>query len=193
MAELTIDPKRAVSEFTFVAFDFETTGLHAASDRVVEFGAVRFQLGRELATFQQLVNPGIPIHPQAASVNGINDEMVSNMPKIGAVLPEFMHFVGDALLIAHNAEFDVAFLRAELQRTGMPTVTNPIIDTQRLAQRAFPGKKSYALQSLVEMLAIPPDTAHRAVQDARQSMIVFQRCVEALAFMGDLTIGEVLT
>ena len=188
-----LDPSKPVGDFTFVAFDFETTGLHAARDRIVEFGAVRFAVGRELATFQQMANPGCAIHPDAAAVSGITDAMVAGMPTVAAVLPQFMSFAGEAILIAHNAEFDVGFLRAELQRAGLPTVPNRIIDTQVLAQRAFPGKKSYALQNLVEMLAIPPDTAHRALEDARQCMRLFERCVEAMSFMGDLPLQDVLT
>ena len=187
------DRTRPVTAFTFVAFDFETTGLHPAVDRVVEFGAVRFTIGSESADFSELVNPGVPIHPDAARVSGIDTSMVIGKPSVGEVLPRFMEFLGDAVLIAHNAEFDTGFLRAELERAGLPTVRNQIIDTQTLAQRAFPGKKSYALQNLIEMLGIPANTAHRARDDARQCMRLFERCVEAMSFMGDLPIEEVLT
>lgn len=189
---MSLDTTRPVTECTFVAFDFETTGLHPAVDRIVELGAVRFQIGRELATFAELANPGIPIHADASRVSGITTEMVLGMPPVEAVLPRFMSFAGSAVLVAHNAEFDTGFLRAELQRAGLPTVENRIIDTQALAQKAFPGKKSYALQSLVEMLGIPANTAHRAEDDARQCMRVFEHCVESLSFMGDLPLAEVL-
>lgn len=187
------DTTRPVGDFTFVAFDFETTGLHPAVDRIVELGAVRFMIGSETADFDELVNPGIPIHPDAARISGIDTAMLLGKPAVAEVLPRFMEFLGDAVLIAHNAEFDTGFLRAELERAGMPTVANQIIDTQTLAQRAFPGKKSYALQSLIEMLGIPANTAHRARDDARQCMRLFERCVDALSFMGDLPIADLLT
>jgi DNA polymerase III epsilon subunit family exonuclease len=190
---VTIDPARPVSDFTFVAFDFETTGLHPAIDRVVEFGAVRFSGGTELAEFSELVNPGVPVHPDAARVSGIDTAMLIGKPPVETVLPRFMEFLGDAILVAHNAEFDTGFLRAELHRAAMPTVENVIVDTQTLAQRAFPGKKSYALQNLVEMLGIPTNTAHRARDDARQCMRLFEQCVAAMSFLGELPIGEVLT
>lgn len=190
---MKIDTTKGVGDFTFVAFDFETTGLHPAVDRVVEFGAVRFVVGKELAEFEELANPGTPINADAARVSGITDEMVAGKPPISDVLPRFMEFVGDAILIAHNAEFDTSFLRAELQRAGKPTVENVIIDTQTLAQKAFPGKKSYSLQNLIEMLGIPANTAHRARDDARQCMRLFEHCVQAMSFMGDLPIGDVLT
>ena len=190
---MTVDTTRGVHEFTFIAFDFETTGLHPAVDRIVEFGAVRFTVGTELAEFEELANPGVPINADAARVSGIDNSMVLGKPSVGEVLPRFMDFVGDAVMIAHNAEFDTGFLRAELQRSGMPTVENLIIDTQTLAQKAFPGKKSYALQSLVEMLGIPANNAHRARDDARQCMRLFEHCVQALSFMGDLPLADVLT
>ncbi|MDA3950043.1 MAG: 3'-5' exonuclease [Spirochaeta sp.] len=190
---MIIDTTLGVTEFTFVAFDFETTGLHPAVDRVVEFGAVRFTVGTEVAEFEELANPGMPINADAARVSGITDEMVAGKSPVDAVLPRFMEFVGDAILIAHNAEFDTSFLRAELQRAGLPTVENLIIDTQTLGQKAFPGKKSYSLQNLVEMLGIPGNTAHRARDDARQCMRLFEHCVQAMSFMGDLPLADVLT
>ncbi|HKK49200.1 MAG TPA: 3'-5' exonuclease [Alkalispirochaeta sp.] len=190
---MIIDTTRPVTDFTFVAFDFETTGLHPAVDRIVEFGAVRFTVGRELAEFEELSNPGMEIHPDAARVSGITTEMVADQAPVASVLPRFMEFAGDGILIAHNAEFDAGFLRAELQRAGKPTVENLIIDTQVLAQKAFPGKKSYSLQNLVEMLGIPTNTAHRARDDARQCMRLFEHCVQALSFMGDLPVSDVLT
>ena len=190
---MTIDTTRPVTDFTFVAFDFETTGLHPAVDRIVEFGAVRFVVGSEQAEFEELSDPGVPIPDEAARVSGITTGMVVGKPAVEAVLPRFMTFAGSAILLAHNAEFDSGFLRAELQRAGMPTVENLIIDTQVLAQKAFPGKKSYSLQNLVEMLGIPANTAHRARDDARQCMRLFEHCVQALSFMGDLPLADVLT
>lgn len=187
------EPGSPVSALTFVAFDFETTGLYPASDRIVEFGAVRFAVGRELGEFGLLANPGRPIPAGASEVSGITDAMVAGAAAAEQILPEFMAFVGDAILVAHNADFDAAFLRAELDRAGMPPMGNLIIDTQVLAQKAFPGKKSYALQSLVEMLGIPANTAHRATDDARQCMRLFFHCVDALAFMGDLRLEEIVT
>lgn len=190
---MTIDTTTPVTEITFVAFDFETTGLHPAVDRIVEFGAVRFRVGSELAEFSQLVDPGRPIEREAARVSGIDDSMVQGKPPVGAVMPRFMDFVGEAILVAHNAEFDAGFLRAELARAGIVQFENLVIDTQLLAQKAFPGKKSYALQSLVEMLGIPANTAHRARDDARQCMRLFEHCVQQLSFMGDLPLADVLT
>jgi DNA polymerase III epsilon subunit family exonuclease len=189
---MPIDHSRGVKEFTFVAFDFETTGLHPAVDRIIEFGAVQFTLGREIMDFSMLANPQREIHPDAARVSGISNEDIRFMPEVALVLPQFIGFLGDAILVAHNAEFDTAFLRAELQRAQMPDIDNLVLDTQILAQKAFPGKKSYALQSLVDMLGIPGNQAHRARDDARQCMRLFEHCVEAMSFMGDLPLSDLL-
>jgi DNA polymerase III alpha subunit (gram-positive type) len=97
------------------------------------------------------------------------------------------------VLLAHNASFDAGFLRAALQETGLGELDNLIIDTQALAQRAFPRLKSYALQSLVEHLGIPPNNAHRALDDSVVCMKLFLSCAEALSFMGQLSLEEVLT
>lgn len=188
-----MDGSLSVSDLTFVAFDFETTGLFPANDRIVEFGAVKFSPSREIAVFEELANPGMAIHPEAGRVSGITDEMVAGKPTVESVLPRFMEFLGDAVLLAHNAEFDVGFLRAELQRCGMSTVINTIIDTLKLAKRTFPGKKSYSLQNLVQMLDIPVNTAHRGLDDAYQCMKLFERCVDELSFMGELPLSDVLT
>jgi len=182
-----------VSEIVFTAFDFETTGLTPGVDRIVEFGGVTFKGKQILRTFERLVNPGIPISEQAAVVSGITNAMVAAEPAIGSVLPEFMQFAGDTVLIAHNAPFDLAFLRAALLEHGMGDVRNSIIDTQELAKRAFPKQKSYSLQNLIAFLKIPPNNAHRAADDAIMCMRLFLACVNSMSFMGDLTLGEVLT
>lgn len=184
---------QSVSEVPFVAFDFETTGLYPARDRIVEFGAVRFRDRTEEAAFDALVDPGIDISGEAGSVSGITPEMVKGKPGVAETLPGFLEFIDGAVLVAHNAEFDVGFLRAALQAAGHPDIKNPIIDTQALAQRAFPRLRSYSLQNLVAELALPAGNAHRALDDARMCMHLFSACADALSFMGELTLGEVLT
>ena len=187
-----MDPDTSLADVTLTAFDFETTGLHAGIDKIVEFGAVQFRDGTQTGSFEALCNPGIPIHPDAARVSGITDDMVAGQPSVPEVLQRFIDFVGDSVLVAHNAQFDLGFLRAALLEFGLPDMKNQVIDTQKLAQRAFPGQKSYALQNLVAHLGIPPNTAHRAKDDAYMCMRLFTAAADALSFMGDITIGEVL-
>lgn len=187
------DEQQSVSRTTFTAFDFETTGLFPASDRIVEFGAVRFRDGEVVEEFQMLVNPGIPIGADAAKVSGIFDADVVNAPPVLEAMPRFLEFITDSVLIAHNAPFDLGFLRAAAALGGFGEVNNPVCDTQALSIKAFPGKKSYGLENLSKELGLPGYRAHRALDDAVMCMRLFLRCVDQLSFMGDLELGEVLT
>ncbi|GAB6089550.1 3'-5' exonuclease [Spirochaeta dissipatitropha] len=187
-----MDLQTPLADIMCTAFDFETTGLRAGSDRIVEFGAVQFKDGRQTGVFEALCNPGMPIHPDAARVSGITDDMVSSEPPVLEVLRQFIDFIGDSVLIAHNASFDIGFLRAALLEHGLPDIQNKVIDTQKLARKAFPGQKSYSLQNLIAFLNIPPNTAHRAKDDAYMCMKLFLAAAESMSFMGDISIGELM-
>ncbi|MFP4374750.1 MAG: PolC-type DNA polymerase III [Spirochaetaceae bacterium] len=190
---IAMDASLSVSDITFVAFDFETTGLHPATDRIIELGAVKFQDRAVLGTFDMLVNPGIPMTDAAANVSGITAEMLASKPAIEQALPDFMEFISGAVLVAHNAPFDMSFLRAALEIAGMGDVPNVVIDTQVLAQKAYPRLRSYSLQNLVSELDLTRGNAHRALDDAVMCKDLFLTCAEALSFMGEITLGEVLT
>jgi DNA polymerase III epsilon subunit family exonuclease len=187
-----MDKSQAVSQVTFVAFDFETTGLYAGQDSIVEFGAAKFRNGQVLETFGALVDPGRPMPPDATRVSGITDAMLKGQPAIATVLPDFMRFIGDSVLVAHNAPFDWGFLRTTCDRNGLAMPPNQFIDTQVLAKKAYPGQKSYSLQNLAAFLRFPPNQAHRAVDDSVMCMKLFLACANELAFMGDITLGEVM-
>ena len=190
---MSVDPRTPVTQVTFTAFDFETTGLYPATDRIVEFGAVTFRDGEIVDRFERLANPGMPISPDAAAVSGISDADVAESDPVAQVVPEFVEFLGTTVLIAHNAPFDLGFLRAAVASLGRPDISNTIVDTQVLAMKAFPRRKSYGLQNLAAELGLPPNRAHRALDDAIMCMRLFERCVAELSFMGDLEVGEVLT
>jgi DNA polymerase-3 subunit epsilon len=188
-----MDLSASVGDIQFVAFDFETTGLNSASDRIVEFGAVRFRGSQAMESFAELANPGMPIGPDAAAVSGISDAVVLKARPVAKVLPDFLDFIAGDILIAHNAPFDMGFLRAAVQEAGLGEVVNPVIDTQLLAIKAFPRRKSYGLQNLAAELGLPLNNAHRARDDAEMCMRLFLACVSEMSFMGDLPLEEVLT
>lgn len=188
-----MDPEQSVFDTTFTAIDFETTGLYPATDRIVEFGGVRFKDGTVIATFDALVDPGVSVTAETLAITGISNEMLAGKPGISETLPEFIGFIGESIIVAHNAGFDVGFLRAALQTAGLPDVKNPIIDTQLLAQKAFPGQRSYSLQNLVTFLKFPPNNAHRALDDSIMCMKLFEACAREMSFMGDLPLSEVMT
>ncbi len=165
---------------SFAALDFETTGLDSRSDRICEIGAVRLsESGEELASLELLVNPGRPIHPEASRVSGITDEMVKDARPVEDALPELLAFLGDSVIVAHNASFDLGFLKSAAEREGLPSVSNRVADTRDLAREAFPGLPSYALQSLARSFGLASGNAHRACDDARTCARLLALCARA--------------
>ena len=157
----------------FVAFDLETTGLSPQYDRIVEIGAVKFVDGRESVRFNALINPGVAMPPGASAVNGITDAMLQGQPSLEAVLPTFLDFITGAVLVAHNAQFDLGFVAAALRKLSKPVLPNDFVDTQPMSRRAWPGRQNYKLQSLALDLGVKALEAHRAEDDARVCMEVF--------------------
>jgi len=174
----------------FLALDFETTGLDCRRDRVVEIGALRFRaVGgpggatafREEAAFAALVDPGMPMPYQARAIHGISDADLEGAPRFASLAPALLALAGDAIIVAHNAPFDISFLESELARAGLASPRNASLDTRRLAKEAFPLERSYRLGSLAERLGIEPGRAHRALDDARACMDLLAACASALA------------
>lgn len=167
-------------DLVIVAFDLETTGLSPQLDRIVEIGAVKCIDGREVAKFGILVNPEMSMPPGASAVNGITDAMLAGQPTIREVLPDFLRFVGDGVLVAHNAAFDLGFIRSAMGRLGLGQLPNDFVDTQVMARKAYPGRPNYKLQSLALDLGVRALEAHRAEDDARVCLEVFQACLKKL-------------
>jgi len=164
----------------FTALDFETTGLDSITDRICEIGAVRLSAaGAEEAAFDLLVYPGRSISQGASFVSGITDTMVRGARSVDEVLPELLAFLGDSIIVAHNASFDVGFLKAAAERMGLGDIRNRIADTRDLAREAFPGLPSYALQNLARSFGLDSGNAHRACDDARTCARLLALCVQA--------------
>jgi DNA polymerase-3 subunit epsilon len=153
----------------FTAFDIETTGLDPKRDRIVEFGAVKFDRRGIIARFTTLINPGIPMPAEAGRVNGITDSMLAGQPSIAEALPDFLRFTADTIIVAHNASFDCGFVNAVLP-AALP---NRIADTLIMARRILPGRNRYNLQDLASGLGLKSKDAHRALDDARLCMELF--------------------
>jgi DNA polymerase III epsilon subunit len=156
---------------TLFVIDLETTGLYPErGDRILEIAAVPVVEGRirmERA-FDRLVNPRTPIPPEATRINGITDDMVRDAPPIEQVLPEFFAHVGECPLVAHNAAFDIGFLRHYADALGLMWFTNRIIDTIDMSKELFPVSRSHSLDSLVRRLGIGTEGGkrHRSLEDA---------------------------
>ena len=183
---------RPLSEVEFVAFDLETTALFPVVDRIVEFGAVRFRLdGQELGTWEQLVDPECPIPPGVTDIHGITDAMVRGQPTMAQALPGFLSFLGrpEAILLAHNAMFDLGFLNFAAAKTGLTLPANPVIDTLDLARTCVRGAPSCRLEDLVVHLGLAESEDHRALSDSRLVLALFTHlagCMERLRTVEDL-------
>ncbi|MDH3936794.1 MAG: exonuclease domain-containing protein [candidate division Zixibacteria bacterium] len=172
-------PSDFLFDQTFVAFDTETTGLWAQAHRIVEIGAIRFRLSSESTeVFSMLVNPQRPMPEEVIEIHGITDDMVAEAPTIDKVLPDFVRFCGDSILVAHNAPFDISFVVCELERTGLEFGKNLILDTVDIYRRLYPGLPAYSLLQLARQFNLARTQDHRAVADAALVQGLFQNAVE---------------
>lgn len=167
----------------FVAFDVETTGLSAERDEIIEFGAVRFKNGEIIDTFQSFVNPKRPIPPQSTQIHGIRDSDVKTAPTLDVILPQFLEFIGDCPLLAHNAAFDMGMLDVACTKCGI-THSTTSIDTLTLAQALLPNLKRHGLGVVADFLGLPNFRHHRAADDATAVMHMFLNFIPRLAELG---------
>ena len=166
----------------YVVLDLETTGLSCLYNRMIEFGAVKIEHGIEVGRLDILVNPETPIPHKISEITNITDEMVKNKPTAKEALPKILEFIGDAILVTHNADFDFNFLQEELRRCGMPLLTNPVIDTLSLSRYLFPESRNHRLGSLCRNIDVVYDeeSAHRADYDASVLNDVWQPMIVLL-------------
>lgn len=150
----------------YVAFDTETTGLDSYS-RIVELAGVRYEHGREVSRFSTLVDPGCSIPREASAIHGITDAMVRGAPRARTAIRDFLEFARGAVLIAHNASFDVRMLNQELARAGLPRLEVACLCTRNLARRKVPGLWDYRLETVARKLHLTKHSQeHRALGDA---------------------------
>lgn len=172
-----------LSKATYCVFDTETTGLSTRYDRIIEFGGVIVQNGIVVDHLNVLIDPEMPIPPEATAVNHITDEMVHGKPKIEDVLPQIVKFLGDHILVAHNATFDIGIINAALERHGYPKISNPVIDTLPLSHYLFPASSRHNEAAFLKNLGLDvydKDEAHRAAFDAEALNKGFQVAITIL-------------
>ncbi len=155
-----------LGDAVFCVFDLETTGLRAGADRIVEFGAVRVE-GYELTErFERLVDPGVPLPAEITRITGIRAQDVAGRVGVASALRAFLAFAGDAVLVAHNARFDVGFVDAELRRLRGRRFAGTVLDTVALARKLVPGRTRYSLGALADRFSTSTEPCHRALPDA---------------------------
>jgi DNA polymerase-3 subunit epsilon len=182
-------------DVTFVAFDSETTGLTPGEgDRMVSLAAVRIVGGRILTgeSFNRFINPGRPIPAESTRFHGITDEMVATKPPLAVVLPQFKAFVGDDVLVAHNAAFDLKFLRMFEIDYGV-SFDNAVLDTMLLSSFLDGTAEHQSLDEVCRRYGISITERHTALGDALATAAVLLPMLDALEGKGVHTLGEALT
>ena len=163
----------------FVAFDLETTGLSSRTDRIIEIGAVILKEGKEVDRFQTFVDPERPLDRKIVELTGITDEMLKGAPKIEEVLPKFLEFIGDRVLVAHNSDFDTGFIRGECNRLGYE-YNLTAADTLILSQNLLSHLNKFKLNIVSNALSLPDFTHHRAGDDAMTCGLIMHRLCQKL-------------
>lgn len=164
---------------TYIVFDLETTGFSPSVNRIIEIGAVKVESGKITERFSTFVNPDVPIPFRIEELTGINDNMVLDAPQIAQVLPEFLEFCGDAVMVAHNASFDMSFIEENCRRLGIEREFTSV-DTVALARVLLPQLGRFKLDTVAKALHVPLHNHHRAVDDAGCTAEIFVKFVEML-------------
>ncbi len=182
---------RNFAETDFVVFDLETTGAKTPPCRITEIGAYRVQKGKVTEEFQTLVNPETPIPVFISQLTGISDKMVRNAPKFSEIAADFLDFIGDSVLVAHNAPFDMRFLNHEIGRIHTDyRVANAHLCTVKISRKLLPHIENHRLNTIADYYSISLINHHRATDDARATAHIF---VNLLAEMQTLGVKDLAT
>jgi len=163
---IVLQPReQPLEDAAYVVFDIETTGLSVTASKIIELACVKLQGGKEIGRMATFVNPHEPIPYNIQQLTNINDEMVKDAPELEPVLHEFLAFIEDAVLVAHNAQFDIGFMQEACKRHGLPPIPNPVLDTLELARFLHPNLKNHRLNTLADLYKVSLENHHRAIDD----------------------------
>ncbi len=161
----------------YCVLDLETTGISYKTEKITEVGIIKYKNGEIIDEFECFVNPEKPIPPKVVEITHITDDMVKDAETIDKVIPKIIDFIGDSVLVAHNADFDIGYLKYNFEKYGYK-LENTYIDTLRLAKAIFPDLKKYKLGLIADSLKIKVDVAHRALDDVKTLVAVFKVMIE---------------
>ncbi len=189
LKDLVVNDKGQSIDSEYVVFDIETTGLSPKFNKIIEIGAVRIKDGKIQDKYSQFINPEVPIPYSITKLTSINDNMVMDSPTIEEVLPQFFEFVGDAILVAHNASFDTGFIKEFARRQGLP-FDYTIVDTLTLAHILIPELGKYTLDRLCKQFNVSLLNHHRACDDAAATAEIFVKLIRMIKEKDISTIKE---
>ncbi len=183
LKDMIVNPRGQSLDDTYVVFDIETTGFSARTDKIIEIGAVKVQNGEIIDRFSTFVNPLIPIPFRIEQLTSINDHMVIDAPTIEEILPSFMEFCEGAVMVAHNADFDMGFISENCKRQGLECDFT-IVDTVAMARYLIIGLARYKLNNVAKALGVVLENHHRAVDDAECTAHIFIKLCKMLKDKG---------
>jgi DNA polymerase-3 subunit alpha (Gram-positive type) len=163
-----------------VVFDIETTGLEPTVNEITEIGAIKIKGSEIQDIFSRLIKPLAPISAEITRLTGIDDDMVKDAPSIKDILPKFMAFIGNSALIAHNAEFDVSFVREQLKRNNLGEMKNSVICTVKLGRDLLPQLPNHKLHTVAAHFGLKVENRHRAMGDAELTYQVWTKFIPLL-------------
>ncbi|MDR2899641.1 MAG: PolC-type DNA polymerase III, partial [Clostridiales bacterium] len=175
----------------FVVFDLETTGLHKDNDTIIEIGAVKVKNGEITDRFSALINPGFLLPEKIVKLTGITDETLRGKPDLNTVLKDFISFFGDAVLVAHNASFDMGFLSVWARKLYKADVLNTTLDTVEMSRTLYPELNNHKLNTVAKFLDVSLENHHRAVDDAAATAEIFIKSAEKFREMGITTLDGI--
>ena len=181
--EIVTGRKNQGLDGSFVVFDIETTGFSPVHDRIIEIGAVKVEKGEIKERFSSFVNPDVPIPLEIEKLTGIHDGMVVDAPMIEEALPHFLEFCQDAVLVAHNASFDMSFIIENTHRLGLKKEFT-YVDTVGIARLLLPHQAKHKLDAVAKTLGISLENHHRAVDDAEATAEIFLKFIPMLREAG---------
>ncbi|MBO7364656.1 MAG: PHP domain-containing protein, partial [Lachnospiraceae bacterium] len=184
------NPMAFALEDPCVVFDIETTGFSPVEDRIIEIGAVKMRDGEVTDRFSAFVNPGVPIPYRIEQLTHISDETVRDAPPIEQVLPEFLAFAEGCYLVAHNARFDISFIREKAAQLGLSHEPFAVADTLGIARAILAGLKSFNLDTLSKELNVTLESHHRAVNDAEATAGIYAKLLSRLKHRGYRTLKD---
>jgi DNA polymerase-3 subunit alpha (Gram-positive type) len=174
----------------FVVLDLETTGAKTPPARITEVGAYRVRNGEVAESFHSLVNPETPIPPFIVSLTGISDAMVENAPKFVEIVDDVLRFIGDSVIVAHNARFDLAFLNYEIGRVYQDCkLANPSLCTVQLSRGLVAEVENHKLKTMANYYAVDLENHHRAAADAHATAKIFINLLTELRSIGIRDLG----
>ena len=166
-----------ISTPSFVSIDIETTGLSPEYDEIIELGAIKYINGQASDTFSSLVKTENPIDDFVTELTGITNDMLREAPSLQEILPDFISFIGDSIIVGHNVNFDINFIYDACENNNLPPFSNDFIDTMRLSRRMYKDWKNHKLDTLIGFFGLTERNIHRGLEDCKLTAICYQKMI----------------